>query len=354
MNFLLRVLTNNQRFSAGHPEYRRAYLLNVVLVGMFCTCLIFSVLNLFFTGQTGIVILELGGAVFSLVIFLYFHKTDKVKSATLFTVLLFTAVLLGFITLSQNCHNSLFWVSIYPPIVYFMLGKKKGPILMGLFLAYLVLFFLLNRMRWEPAGFDVGYVINVLSSTLALMCTIAYFEHSRAESARVLEKKNEELERLTVTDYLTGLYNRIKLDSVLSKEINKSMFTTYTFSLIMADLDYFKQINDEYGHVVGDRVLSDVANILKNNCREKDIIGRWGGEEFLIICPDTDIQEAQSLSERLLEEVAKYEYKNGRHMTISFGVTQCRKGDTFDSVIKRADIAMYNAKAGGRCRVETI
>ena len=164
---------------------------------------------------------------------------------------------------------------------------------MGLFLAYLVLFFLLNRMRWEPAGFDVGYVINVLSSTLALMCAIAYFEHSRAESARVLEKKNEELERLTVTDYLTGLYNRIKLDSVLSKEINKSMFTTYTFSLIMADLDYFKQINDEYGHVVGDRVLSDVANILKNNCREKDIIGRWGGEEFLIICPDTDIQEAK-------------------------------------------------------------
>ena len=144
------------------------------------------------------------------------------------------------------------------------------------------------------------------------------------------------------------------MDSVLSKEINKSMFTTYTFSLIMADLDYFKQINDEYGHVVGDRVLSDVANILKNNCREKDIIGRWGGEEFLIICPDTDIQEAQSLSERLLEEVAKYEYKNGKHMTISFGVTQCRKGDTFDSVIKRADIAMYNAKAGGRCRVETI
>jgi diguanylate cyclase (GGDEF)-like protein len=126
----------------------------------------------------------------------------------------------------------------------------------------------------------------------------------------------------------------------------------HPLSLIMFDLDHFKQVNDTYGHAIGDYVLQTLTKIARVNLREIDILIRWGGEEFIIIAPDTDLKSATVLAERIRKAVEEFTFDQVGKITVSFGVTQFKKDDTEDTIIKKADDAMYEAKRNGRNRVE--
>jgi diguanylate cyclase (GGDEF)-like protein len=156
----------------------------------------------------------------------------------------------------------------------------------------------------------------------------------------------------SITDALTGLYNRIKLDDDIAYAIKRSKRINSEFSIILLDIDDFKQVNDTYGHVIGDLVLKAIAPMLKKAIRESDIIGRWGGEKFLIICPDTDSEGCQVLAERLLLRIEKCKFPEIGHIRASFGVTTYAEDDRADTVVARVDKALYCAKEGGRNRVE--
>jgi diguanylate cyclase (GGDEF)-like protein len=119
----------------------------------------------------------------------------------------------------------------------------------------------------------------------------------------------------------------------------------------MFDIDRFKEVNDTYGHTVGDYVLRTLTQIVKANLRETDYLVRWGGEEFIIIAPDTDLKKAKILAERNRKASEKYKYDHAGTITVSFGVTQFIKDDNEDTVIKRVDDALYEAKRKGRNRV---
>lgn len=179
-----------------------------------------------------------------------------------------------------------------------------------------------------------------------------HLEQLVKERTNELLEKNKQLEKLSITDRLTGLYNRLKLDQVIDEEFSRSKHGSSSFSIILLDIDKFKSINDTYGHSVGDQVLIEFANLLIIGTREIDIVGRWGGEEFLIICRDTDQDSANALAESLRHRVANHSFPVIMSRTSSFGVAVFTKGDTIASVINRADNALYRAKENGRNRVE--
>ena len=162
------------------------------------------------------------------------------------------------------------------------------------------------------------------------------------------KKNEEELLLLSITDTLTNIYNRRYFTRELQKEILRIERTGGTFSLIMLDIDHFKSINDRFGHSTGDLVLKKIAFALQQRIRKTDTIARWGGEEFVILLPETGIDAAADLAEELREHLQNKEIPDIGTVTASFGVTSYCAGDTSDSLISKADKLMYAAKAEGR------
>lgn len=173
------------------------------------------------------------------------------------------------------------------------------------------------------------------------------------ERTQQLEEKNKELKRISVTDRLTGLFNRTRLDEVLGQEFHRSERFGNSFGLILLDIDHFKQVNDVHGHQVGDQVLVDAAKILDKNTRQTDTLGRWGGEEFMVICPQAEVDGIATLAENLRSAFANHDFPVVGEKTASFGVSVYEQGDTMDTLVAKADEALYAAKEGGRNRVKT-
>lgn len=164
--------------------------------------------------------------------------------------------------------------------------------------------------------------------------------------------RNEELLKLSITDKLTGLFNRTKLDDAFLIEFERCRRYKSALSIIVFDVDHFKKVNDTFGHQKGDDVLVGVSAILKDTIRAVDIPGRWGGEEFLVICPETDVNGARTLAEAIRKAVEDHVFAGVGRVTASFGVAAFAPDDGVASLIERADQALYRAKRGGRNRVE--
>ncbi|MCG7908982.1 MAG: sensor domain-containing diguanylate cyclase [Candidatus Thiodiazotropha taylori] len=166
-------------------------------------------------------------------------------------------------------------------------------------------------------------------------------------------RRNEQrLEKLSTTDALTKIYNRYKLDTVLSDEVIRSKRYGHALSLIIMDIDDFKLVNDAHGHHAGDLLLKNIAQILRDNIREADTLGRWGGEEFMVICPNTDLNGSILLADKLRAAIERYDLPRVMSKTASFGVASFYSGDECIDLVKRADSALYSAKNSGKNRVE--
>ena len=166
---------------------------------------------------------------------------------------------------------------------------------------------------------------------------------------------HEQMSLMAHTDPLTNIYNRLHFGNFLDAEIDRAKRYGGTFSLIFFDLDRFKEINDEYGHLVGDEVLKEVAEVVQNANRNADIFARYGGEEFIILAPATDTAGARIHAERLRRDIESHRFKTINQLTCSFGVAEYQPDrDDVISLFKRADTALYNAKRYGRNRVEAI
>ena len=167
----------------------------------------------------------------------------------------------------------------------------------------------------------------------------------------IIFEVNKKLEKRASTDSLTGALNRASLLEIFSDLSQKE--TSYPISLIVFDLDHFKKINDTYGHTIGDKVLKTVSAEVKNHIRKTDILGRWGGEEFVLVLPRTDLKAAERLAERLRKMIESLKIlPDSAKVTSSFGVTEILPCETFKTAFERADKALYRAKEKGRNRVE--
>ncbi|MDD3610435.1 MAG: diguanylate cyclase [Halothiobacillaceae bacterium] len=174
------------------------------------------------------------------------------------------------------------------------------------------------------------------------------------EQEQSLRDKNAELEFLSTTDRLTGVFNRRWLDDALTRNLSKAQRYGRPLSLLLFDLDHFKDVNDRYGHLVGDEVLKVCADLVAARIRTSDFFGRWGGEEFIVLCPETTLQQAGVLAESLRRAVEGAAFPEGIRQTISIGVAELGSSMSADDLIRQADRGLYQAKAAGRNRVASV
>lgn len=194
--------------------------------------------------------------------------------------------------------------------------------------------------------FNMVLFIKIFSIVFLIFISIILFIIIR--SNRSLSLVNKELEILSTTDKLTQINNRSKIDEIIQQEIDLSQRYNNDLCLIMADIDFFKKINDNYGHIRGDSVLKEFSTILSQNIRKTDFIGRWGGEEFMIVCPQTNKEHTFRLAEKLRKLVESYNFKKSIKITSSFGIYQYQQGDSLKTCIKHVDDALYEAKNSNR------
>jgi len=158
--------------------------------------------------------------------------------------------------------------------------------------------------------------------------------------------------RQAMYDLLTGLFNRRAFDDLMHRELSLRDRHGHALSMVMIDLDHFKAVNDTYGHHAGDVVLRDLADILREVCRPSDLPCRWGGEEFACLLPQTDLENALKVAERLRAAIEVHDFPGVGKVTASLGISQAALDENEESFCKRADEALYKAKEGGRNRVE--
>jgi len=194
---------------------------------------------------------------------------------------------------------------------------------------------------------DLQREIQALVNNLSLMAREA------TQKSRELKAANEMIERLARTDALTGLANRRTLDEALPREIARAQRLGEGLSLIIADVDHFKSINDQYGHIAGDHVLARVAAVFASQLRPYDLAARYGGEEFVLLLPGTSTEGAVSVAERTREAIAKIQVPEcPRQITVSLGVASWMTDEAPEEFVARADTGLYKAKSTGRNRVE--
>jgi two-component system, sensor histidine kinase LadS len=250
--------------------------------------------------------------------------------------------------------NSLRVAGILPTNMFTVNGLQIGSAIEMILLAYALADRLyITRRDKALAQAAALYAQQQLVETL--QDSERYLEEQIQERTQELSDKNKELERLSITDQLTGVFNRLKLTTLLEDELERNKRYQNGLTLLMIDADHFKAINDTYGHPAGDRVLADIAARLRAHSRHNDAAGRWGGEEFLVICPGTALEGAIKLAETLRDTVAQHAFNIGHdtyiNATISIGVAQLQERDTLTSLLERVDAALYQAKAKGRNRV---
>lgn len=168
---------------------------------------------------------------------------------------------------------------------------------------------------------------------------------------RLLSEEKQKLQMLSITDYLTGAFNKMFITSCLNEELEASQRKLKKLTVAMVDIDNFKTINDTYGHLYGDYVLKKVVRTIKNNLRQKDIIGRYGGDEFFIILRDTRIKEGYALMERIRQKIAEIEWESNLKVTISGGVVEVG-GDELNVLLNKVDQLLYRAKHRNKNLIE--
>ena len=202
------------------------------------------------------------------------------------------------------------------------------------------------------AEHDVTELARVGDTAMQLTEELSKLTRELHSANRRLQQREAEVRLLSQTDQLTGLANRRRLDEAVRQELARIARHGGRLSVVMTDIDHFKRVNDEFGHETGDLVLREYASVLKEGVREIDLAARFGGEEFVLLLPGTEAGAAAMLAERIRARLEATRLGPlPRAVTASFGVAELRAGESWDSVLKRADDALYAAKNGGRNRV---
>ncbi|HCX65333.1 MAG TPA: hypothetical protein DHN33_09010 [Eubacteriaceae bacterium] len=234
-----------------------------------------------------------------------------------------------------------FFFYFSPRIMFFLYALSAG-----------VVIGVLPFVNAALTDFRFGYDILANNAIAWLVSWINYRRYiNMASNELKISDKNRSLEYLTNIDVLTQSFNRRKLQEELIKQHKRAQGKQHNYSILILDIDHFKRINDEYGHDKGDDVLVELTRLVQNNMRSRDVVGRWGGEEFLVICPDTNTEEGTIVAEKLRTLVEQYHFSVPTKITISLGVASYQKQDTTFTVIRRADDALYEAKRSGRNKV---
>jgi diguanylate cyclase (GGDEF)-like protein len=247
-----------------------------------------------------------------------------------------------------------FYVIVFYSIACYLLWQRRHEnfassiyfILISL--VFIIIIFIINS--YFVVLYKIGSLVEneTINKALVISLFISGYLRNVGFIMMVSHRLYQDLRDAASIDFLTKIYNRRATQEILDQQFYQFQRYHNSCSIILLDIDHFKKVNDNYGHEIGDKVLQSVTHILKNHLRKNDTLGRWGGEEFLIVLPNTVIEKATEVAEKLKQEIAR-EKIQGIDCTISLGVKTIDNNDqTIDQAVKRADDALYKAKHSGR------
>jgi len=271
--------------------------------------------------------------------------TRNVKLAENFILFGMLVLICGILVHGGYHRTGIYWIFTYPLLTFFLKGNKVGIIWNFVFISVVLVLVILDYKNIVPIAFSHDEIRQAVLAYAIVMVLAYIFEEA-------LLKSYNEVSRLAVTDQLTGLYNRYYIFNRLNEEIKRAKRYGKNFCVILLDVDNFKNINDEFGHDVGDFVLFEVGEVLRNITRSVDTVGRLGGEEFIVICPNTDIVGGKIIAEKIRRSIEELHIPDVGKITVSLGVAEFTGNETAHELIKSADLALYKAKRSGKNRVE--
>ncbi len=252
---------------------------------------------------------------------------------------------------------TLLWVTMLYPLAFLVLGKRRG-LLAALAILVTVAGLVGSILFAEGVGAPTPPQLPLLAGNIAglhaMLITLLWVLASRFETMIAARSRAELLAQQATTDPLPGLANRRALTDELDRGIARAHRSGRPLAVISVDLDHFKRVNDTYGHGCGDRVLADVAQLLVATTRSGDLVGRWGGEELLLIAPDADQRSAVQLAERCRQAIGSQTFACVGTLTVSLGVATLAEGEDRRALLRRADLSLYAAKSQGRDRVVAL
>ncbi|VAW50038.1 diguanylate cyclase/phosphodiesterase (GGDEF & EAL domains) with PAS/PAC sensor(s) [hydrothermal vent metagenome] len=280
---------------------------------------------------------------------------NNVNKIAQFSTITFAAFLLLFVDLNQNQNFSLIWVLFFPIFAMIINGSKAGLRYTLLFLTILLILAYNGIGHWQE-GLWTELAFIRLAAALSILTFIIYINEVYLASSRQQAKQVlDALQTLSTVDELTKISNRRNINSALSKAIQNAERYDTPLSLTLFDIDNFKRVNDQLGHLVGDKVLYEMVQETKKIIRATDEFGRWGGEEFLIVLPHETIESATLFCEKIRASIEQMAFSDSTvQITCSFGVAQFKKGMTAEQLIDQADQALYLAKKSGKNQIKAF
>ncbi len=345
--------------SIEDPSYYRRYFLTAVLLTIaFITFILFIFIN-WTLNKISLVYFDILSTILIGVALYFLWVKQNLKLAAVISNSMVFVFLLAFSYLNKSESFSLAWTFTFPLFTIPLLGLKQGFRVIILFYLALLPIVYLGIGQWDYGHWDQVSFLRFILIT-SIITFIAYFYESsskKAFAAIANSRKKEqrymlELETHSYTDQLTQLYNRRYFEDQFEVEYNKIERYKNTFCLVMVDIDHFKSINDTLGHQVGDQVLQEFSHLLGRLTRASDILSRWGGEEFMLLLPNSDQDSAKLIAEKLRKATRLHQFTSRITMTISLGLVEVssnhlRKRD----IMNRVDQALYEAKTTGRNRL---
>lgn len=313
----------------------------------------FGLENLLSNHRTLALIL-LGAALIILVNYSYLRITKRHFDTAIFIIFLTSSLFVYLLVSGGSGDSGHLWFFILPSLVYLVLGLKTGTVFVFFLLAVIafILFFADNDLLHTT--YDSVFSRRYFAAFVCVALTALVHEYTREDRRQELLALSKKLSFLSQTDDLTGLANRRAITGMIQHEIVRFERKKRPFCLLIADIDHFKKINDLHGHECGDQVLVAIAQTLNKITKKQDIVSRWGGEEFIILLPETTYEQGQISAERLRQAIEALEVHYGGEvirMTISIGLAEYSRGQTFNQIVKSADNLLYQAKGAGRNRV---
>jgi len=335
-------------------DYRKLIILNICL---YVTCFIlltFSSLHIFvfYSSNPYISLIEVISGLITLYAIIDLKRNQNIQRIALLTTSTLFLFLLLFIYLNQNNSFGLIWMIFLPIFAMTVNGAKVGLRFSLAFILILLVLAYTGIGHWQSGSWDLMSFMR-LSVASVLLCFVIYINENARSSAKEQETiALNELRRLSTIDELTQISNRRNINKNLNESILNSKRHNQKLSVCLFDIDDFKLVNDHFGHLVGDLVLQKLAQQVKSSIRTTDLLGRWGGEEFLIILNHEDLNSAYKLSEKLRKTVENIRFDAfSKQITCSFGLSEYVDGMTAEQLIESADKALYLAKTTGKNRV---
>lgn len=292
--------------------------------------------------------------IFGLLIFLYFKvKRDKEYFTLIYWFTAYEILIsLSFLYISNQFIApdfliQAFGVMIIILAIFLIDNRWLYSIFASLFVSigyFMFVAFYFTEVPFSEFSAAIVHILIVVFLSSISSYSVNYYK-------RIQYLNNIELLKMAENDSLTGIYNKAKFNKEYARLADSAQEKNTYLSVVMFDIDNFKGINDRYGHLVGDKILMDLTDVVRSNIHESDIFARWGGEEFVLIFPDMHLQQAIEITERLRKSISEHSFEKVGHVSCSFGVAAFENDDELDKVLQRADERLYMAKHSGKNKV---